>query len=221
LITKGIIESDKLEITAGKETAVYADLVLNVEPHLQLFLVENANGAMKALENLETIFKGKTQARKTELKRQSNNIKMKDGEEVSRFIARTQELRHELVSVGHALGDDDVVDAVLEGLPKRSDMVVTAIQTADKRPWRYWSDQARCVVRGYQPSSTVKTTRTRKVAQKNAETIGYYCLCPAFDLSSFLRSKWVMFCDPRGLPMTRVHSREKMLRHGCFARPGL
>jgi hypothetical protein len=38
------------------------------------------------------------------------------------------------MSVGHALGDDDVVDAVLEGLPKRFDMVVTATQTADKRP---------------------------------------------------------------------------------------
>jgi hypothetical protein len=87
------------------------------------------------------------------------------------------------VSVGHALGDDDVVDAVLEALPKRSDIVVDAIQTADKMPWRYWSDQARYVVRGYQPSSTVKTTltRTRKVAQKNAETIGYY-----FFMSRFL-----------------------------------
>jgi hypothetical protein len=133
LITKGIIGSDKLEITAGKETAVYADLMLNVEPHL-FPVIENANGAMEALTNLETMFKGKTQARKTELKRQFNNIKMKDGEEVSRFIARTQELRHELVSVGHALGDDDVVDAVLDGLPKRFDMVVTAIQTADKSP---------------------------------------------------------------------------------------
>jgi hypothetical protein len=60
-----------------------------------LFLVENANvdGAMKALENLETMLKGKTQARKTELKRQFNNIKMKDGEEVSRFIARTHVYR--------------------------------------------------------------------------------------------------------------------------------
>jgi hypothetical protein len=33
LITKGIFDSDELEITAGKETAVYSDLMLNVEPH--------------------------------------------------------------------------------------------------------------------------------------------------------------------------------------------
>jgi hypothetical protein len=85
LITEEIIGSDKLEIKEGKETAMYADLMLTVEPHL-FPVVENANGAMEALE---TMFKGKTQARKTELKRQYNNTKMKDGEKVSHFRART------------------------------------------------------------------------------------------------------------------------------------
>jgi hypothetical protein len=105
---------------------VYAELLSNVEEHL-FPVIQNAGSGEAALEALDALFKSKTKARKIELRRQFDSLKMDEGEAVSRFVSQAQELQGQLTSVGHDIKTQEIVDAVIAGLPQEYDVISTIL----------------------------------------------------------------------------------------------
>jgi hypothetical protein len=126
LISKGIKPQEEVVIDEGKDDLVYAELLSNVEENL-FPVIQNAGSGEAALEALDALFKSKTKARKIELRRQFNSLRMEEGEAVSRFASRAQELQGQLTSVGHDIKTQEVVEAVIAGLPQEYDVISTIL----------------------------------------------------------------------------------------------
>ena len=51
---------------------------------------------------------------------------------MSKYVARATNIRDQLVSAGHSVGDDEVVLSVLAGLPSEFDTMVTILETTSE-----------------------------------------------------------------------------------------
>ena len=89
---------------------------LHVKDHL-LSIIKDAKTARDAWEQLAKLFKDKSKAKISQLRRELNSLKMERGETVTRYIARAHDLRDELVAAGDTLFHHDIITHVLSGLP--------------------------------------------------------------------------------------------------------
>ena len=78
---------------------------------------------------LQETFAAKTFARKLQLRRDLNSLKMATNETVTAFTSRAKALQDQLTAAGHRVDDIDVACQVLAGLPSSFDTVVTVIET--------------------------------------------------------------------------------------------
>ena len=83
----------------------------------------------QAWTTLQETFAAKTFARKLQLRRDLNSLKMVTNETVTAFTSRAKALQDQLTAAGHRVDDIDVACQVLAGLPSSFDTVVTVIET--------------------------------------------------------------------------------------------
>jgi hypothetical protein len=100
---------------------------LHVKDHL-LSIIKDAKTARDAWEQLAKLFKDKSKAKISQLRRELNSLKMERGETVTRYIARATDLRDELVAAGDTLFHHDIITPVLSGLPSSYAMTVALLQ---------------------------------------------------------------------------------------------
>jgi histone deacetylase 1/2 len=85
--------------------------------------------AHQAWTTLKDLFAAKSFARKLQLRRELNTLKMATNETVTAFASRAKALQDQLATAGHPVNDFDVACQVLAGLPSSFDTVVTVIET--------------------------------------------------------------------------------------------
>jgi transposase InsO family protein len=96
---------------------------LNLEPHM-LSLVARCQTARQAWNALENNFRAKSAARLVQLKRELASLSKSKAETLDQYFDRARTLRAELELVGATVEDNDIVAAVLNGLPKSYDTIV-------------------------------------------------------------------------------------------------
>lgn len=132
LVHKGlghtIVQQEGFEVTAEDSVNALALIGLHVEdPHLHAISV--CNTALEAWQMLEATYKGKSQARVLQLRRELTALKKGAAEPLTVYVARAQALAADLTAAGHAVQPTEVAYAVLAGLPHEYDMAVTVLET--------------------------------------------------------------------------------------------
>ena len=96
--------------------------------------VNECDTAKAAWDALASIYKSRSNARVLILKRQLNSITLQDSEPLIKYIGRAQALRDQLAAIGQSVDESDVVLAVLNGLPRQYNTLVTVIENTDPMP---------------------------------------------------------------------------------------
>ena len=106
LVAKGlwtpVTDSDQ-EGGARSDEKALALIGLYVKDH-HLALLSKCKTAKEAWEELESVYKAKSNARRLQLKRELNALKKEVGEPVSKYVARATNIRDQLVSAGPPSG---------------------------------------------------------------------------------------------------------------------
>ena len=136
LISKGLwtaiepVEGEAVNPGAAKALALIG---LSVEDQY-LPTVNECDTAKAAWDALASIYKSRSNARVLILKRQLNSITLQDSEPLIKYIGRAQALRDQLAAIGQSVDESDVVLAVLNGLPRQYNTLVTVIENTDPMP---------------------------------------------------------------------------------------
>ena len=98
--------------------------------HIGLY---KASTSAKALwDSLAGMFNQKNKTRRLALRRQLMSMKKSPAESLSKFFARAMKLRDELIGADQEISEDEVVCAVLAGLPHQYEVSITILQHSDK-----------------------------------------------------------------------------------------
>jgi len=92
--------------------------------------VDACSNAAEAWSMLQGRFAGKSAARKQELWRELASLKMASTESVSSFVLRGRQLKSELDAVGLVVPEEQVVIALLQGLPKAYESISDFLSTS-------------------------------------------------------------------------------------------
>lgn len=126
---------DAVEATEAVDPKVdakaLARIMLYVKDH-HLATLASCKTAKEAWSKLESIHKAKSVARRMLLRRELTTLTKTAGEPVTKYVDRAKGIRDQLTAAGYEVREDEIVLAVLAGLPKEYDMIVTVIQSADE-----------------------------------------------------------------------------------------
>ncbi len=128
LITKGLWKGveDSRAHSEVSERAL-ALITLHVADHL-LGTLADAKDAKAAWDELEKTYKSKSLARRVQLKREMNSLKMLADEGVTRYVARARDLYRDLRAAGQEMKEEELAWSVLTGLPSSFDTLVTILE---------------------------------------------------------------------------------------------
>lgn len=130
LITKGLWTTVEGESTdRDKDAKALAQIGLHVKDH-HLPVLETCATAKEAWEQLKTIYQAKSNARKRQLRKELSQLKMGATEPLTKYVARAKEIQNQLRAAGYEVADQEVVWALLAGLPSPYDTVVTVLETS-------------------------------------------------------------------------------------------
>jgi hypothetical protein len=90
-----------------------------------------ARNAEQAWDELEKVFRGKTTARKLQLKKELMTLKQQSREHVAKYVGRAKDLERELLATGAEVKPEDLAMSVITGLSKEFDTLVTVLVAAD------------------------------------------------------------------------------------------
>lgn len=99
-----------------------------------LSLISKCTTSKEAWEQLEAVFASKGVSRKMQMLRQMMQLKMHGGEKLAAYITRAQALVNALEDLDFKVSSLMHTAAVLNGLPKTYEMVVTVMETAVAEP---------------------------------------------------------------------------------------
>ena len=129
LITKSLWKGVENPSENEKESKqALALMTLHVSDHL-LGSLSELKDAGEAWKQLESTFKSKSVARKLQLKRELQTLKMKGDESVTLYVTRARDIWQELKSTGEKITDQELAWSVLTGLPSSFDTLVTVLET--------------------------------------------------------------------------------------------
>jgi len=129
LITKDVWKGVKdPAANAAESERALALITLHVSDHL-LGTLSDQEDAKEAWDKLEATFKSKSVARKLQLKRELQALKMKEDESVTAFVGRARDIWRELKAAGDEVGEQELAWSVLTGLPSSFDTLVTVLET--------------------------------------------------------------------------------------------
>ena len=131
LVTKGLWSAVQpaagaVVPTDANDKAIAA-IGLNVKEH-HLSTVNDAASAEALWTTLQQGYQARTLPRMLQLRQQLTTLKKVPGEAVPKYIARAKELWRDLVACGANISEQDVVVAVLAGLPKEYETLVTVLE---------------------------------------------------------------------------------------------
>ena len=129
LITKGLwtaVTGDSVD--EEKDAKALAQIGLHVENH-HLPVLDCCNSAKVAWEKLEAVYHAKSNSRKRQLCKELSQLKMAPAEPLAKYVARAKEIQNQLRAAGYDVVDEEVVWALLAGLPPY-DTVVTVLETS-------------------------------------------------------------------------------------------
>ena len=130
LITKGLWTAiePKNEVDPDMDQKALALIGLCVKEH-HLTTLKRCRTALEAWQQLEAVYRAKSNARKLQLKKELTQLKMQPGEPLTKFTARAVDIQDQLRAAGYEIADQDVTWAVLAGLPTDYNMMVTVLTT--------------------------------------------------------------------------------------------
>ena len=91
--------------------------------------MERCKTAKEAWQQFEAVYQAKSNARKLQLRKELAQLKMGPGEPLTKYVGRARDIQDQLRAAGHDVADQEVVWAVLAGLPAHYDTVVTVLET--------------------------------------------------------------------------------------------
>jgi hypothetical protein len=118
------------EADATNNEKALALLVGNVKDH-HLSALSTCDTAKAAWELLETAYQARSNARKLQLRREINGLKMLPGEPLTKYFARARALSDGLAAAGHDVNQTELVWSVLAGLPDEYNTAATILQMGD------------------------------------------------------------------------------------------
>jgi hypothetical protein len=132
LIHKGLWKAidESAELDQEIDARARALIGLCVRDH-HLSTLRDCKTAKKAWEALEAIYKAKSNARRLQLKKELNSLRMEASEPMTKYVSRARALQEQLYAAGYPIRDEEVVLSVLAGLPGDYDTVVTILETSD------------------------------------------------------------------------------------------
>ncbi|GAB4818709.1 hypothetical protein N2152v2_005755 [Parachlorella kessleri] len=130
LITKGLwsaVVGDRVD--EEKDAKALAQIGLHVKDH-HLPVLERCTSAKAAWEQLETLYQGKSNARKRQLRKEVSQLRMGAAEPLAKYVARAKEIQNQLRAAGYEVAAQEVAWALLAGLPPAFETVVTVLETS-------------------------------------------------------------------------------------------
>lgn len=130
LITKGLwtaVTGDSVSEEADGKAL--AQIGLHVKDH-HLPVLERCKSAKDAWNQLEAVYQAKSNARKRQLRKELSQLKMGPTEPLAKYVARAKEIQNQLQATGYEVKDQEVVWALLAGLPTQYDTIVTVLETS-------------------------------------------------------------------------------------------
>ena len=109
----------------GNDKAL-AIIGLSLEDY-NLPLIEDCDTAADAWDALKELHQSTCIADALRLKQELAGLSMGPGEPVTKYVARAKTLRDNLDAAGYTIDDKDVILAILGGLPKTYDTIVTVL----------------------------------------------------------------------------------------------
>jgi hypothetical protein len=135
LISKGLGGCiDGTAATAGseKDQKALSHISLCVKDH-HIATISACTTAKAAWDALKAIHQAKNMARRQQLRRDLNSIKMGNAEPLTKYFNRAKTLWQELAATGDSLSESELVWTVLHGLPQEYDLMVTVFEAGDAR----------------------------------------------------------------------------------------
>jgi hypothetical protein len=131
LVFKDLWEGIEPGTDVKKSELAKALIGLNVSPEYAL-TVEDQPDAKTAWEYFKNLFKGKSNARIPQLKRDLSSLRQKPGELVATYASRARDVFSELKALGESVKDDELAFNVLNGLRAGFETIRTILLASDQ-----------------------------------------------------------------------------------------
>ena len=131
LVFKDLWEGIEPGTDVKKSELAKALIGLNVSPEYAL-TVEDQPDAKTAWEYFKNLFKGKSNARILQLKRDLSSLRQKPGELVATYASRARDVFSELKALGESVKDDELAFNVLNGLRAEFETIRTILLASDQ-----------------------------------------------------------------------------------------
>ena len=131
LVFKDLWEGIEPGTDKKKSELAKALIGLNVSPEYAL-TVEDQPDAKTAWEYFRNLFKGKSNARILQLKRDLSSLRQKPGELVATYASRARDVFSELKASGESVKDDELAFNVLNGLRGEFETIRTILLASDQ-----------------------------------------------------------------------------------------
>jgi hypothetical protein len=114
-------------VTAADSTKALAIMLLCVKDH-HLQALKGCGNAYAAWQFLASTYRGASEARVLQLRRQLTTLKKAPTESLTLYFARAETLAADLAAAGQTIGSGELTYAVLAGLPTQFDVAVTVLK---------------------------------------------------------------------------------------------
>lgn len=114
-------------VSAADSEKALAIILLSVKDH-HLQAIQACGHAHAAWQMLQATYRGASEARVLQLRRQLTGLKKDAAESLTRYFGRAEELTADLAAAGQTIGGSELAYAVLSGLPTQYDVAVTVLK---------------------------------------------------------------------------------------------
>ena len=108
-------------------------ITLSVADHM-LPLISDATTALEAWNTLKDVYRSASTAQLIRLKKELIALHVGDDESITKYMARASTLRDKLQAAGNTISEDDLVIAILAGLPKQFSTVRSIVENLSEIP---------------------------------------------------------------------------------------
>lgn len=168
LISRGLWDAiaDPENAEAAVDMKALAAIGLHVTKHHKASVLA-CNSASAAWTMLEAAYQAKSNARRLQLRRELNALKMSANEPLPKYVARGRAIMDQLLAAGHTISEEELVWSLLAGLPPKFDSMVNVLEGAEDTPSLETVMAKLLIVEHRQPE-------TAESASNNAEATALY-----------------------------------------------
>jgi hypothetical protein len=133
LISKGLggcIDGTATTPGSEKDQKALSHIALHVKDH-HIATISGCTTSKAAWDALKAVHQAKNMARRQQLRRDINSIKMGNGEPLNKYFNRGKTLWQDLAATGDTLSESELVWTLLHGLPKEYELMVTVFEATD------------------------------------------------------------------------------------------